>query len=292
MVSNRKSKSWIDRSTPTQSAAFTLVELLVVIGIISILLTILLPALGHARRQAYSVVCSSNLRQLGFAFLYYSQDHDNYALPAYEETTDTYWWGQKLTDRIDHSQGFIQPYLGRAGDEESVYECPAQPFGAYNLQGKPPSEPDHPKWITSTYGYNAYYLSPPKSPWNNIKHRPWKKTTAINKPHKVIAFADAMLDWDTTGLDPQLSNSALLDPPCILSDNGASWQPNPSPTTSFRHDDHTNVVMVDNSCNTLPLISGAYTSPLSKIGSITQNNDPYYVPDYQQWPLNQRRRRR
>src|SRR3712207_2136374 len=55
---------------------FTLIELLVVIAIIAILASILFPVFGRARENARRASCLSNMKQLGLAFMQYTQDYD------------------------------------------------------------------------------------------------------------------------------------------------------------------------------------------------------------------------
>src|SRR3954463_10528053 len=88
--------------------AFTLVELLVVIGIIAMLIAILMPALGKARRQARTAQCSSNQRQLGVAYQMYLSSFKNRGFP-YAQTYDLFW------------MSVIKPYHG---NNAPVRWCP------------------------------------------------------------------------------------------------------------------------------------------------------------------------
>jgi len=272
-----------------KTKGFTLTELVIVIGIIGLLMSILFPSFHRIREQARSAVCTGNLQQIGYAVLSYFGDYDGYFPPAYQSDSGTHWWGQKKSDGIDYRKGFAWPYLQTRLEEKGLYECPSQPYGSYHLQAKPAGAPDDPKWITSTYGYNGYYLSPPRTAWPNIDMRPWQKVTSVLHPAEVFVFADTLLDRDTTGSSPNVENNALLDPPYLYTSSG--WRKNDFPTTCFRHLEKTGVLFADNHCRLMGLEDSKYTHPKSKIGSVGVTNAPHYVPDYKRWPVSPHGRR-
>jgi prepilin-type N-terminal cleavage/methylation domain-containing protein/prepilin-type processing-associated H-X9-DG protein len=96
----------IEQTSPRRPRAFTLLEVLIVIGIISVLMAILLPAAERVRHQAYIDKCASNLRQIGMAFQTYAQDnHGNYPRTSYSGNPATYVLNQGTgTNAVDPFQ--------------------------------------------------------------------------------------------------------------------------------------------------------------------------------------------
>lgn len=93
--------------------AFTLVELLAVMAIISILAALLLPAIGKARFEARVVQCKSNLRQIGMALLQYGSHFDGW-MPVDGDAYDDTNQGQVATDLLwDGVTVYGDPALSR-----------------------------------------------------------------------------------------------------------------------------------------------------------------------------------
>lgn len=264
---------------------FTLVELLVVIAITALLLGILLPSLGRARDSARTTACLANTRALGLAWQMYASDAADRSMPlAYVEPPEVaanqdgrFWFGSdgRTTGRIDRSRGILTPYLADAGGEASVYECPAQRWGTYEPQGRTGTP-------ATTYGYNGYGLSPPKTPgWGGrfgpIGSQRWLRAAEVARPSDLLVFADALLP-----LGPRGRSTALLDPP-MLFDGAGLWEPNASPTTAFRHSGAAVAVRADASGRAFPAQPGWIASPAHAVGSLGDEPGVAYVQDWLRW---------
>jgi prepilin-type N-terminal cleavage/methylation domain-containing protein/prepilin-type processing-associated H-X9-DG protein len=120
--------------TRRQRAGFTLVELMVVIGILVVLLSLLLPTLSRVRESVKQASCMSNLRQLGVATMAYLVDSDGYfPRPAGGGATNEDWVYWETSRISTKQQGRLVKYLG-AGWETAI-RCPSDSVGQHPAGG-------------------------------------------------------------------------------------------------------------------------------------------------------------
>lgn len=220
-------------------SGFTLVELLVVIGIIAVLIAILLPALNKARQAARIVECASRARELYRG--YYStsvEKNRSYWLPfQFAQYDDTTWSGAPKgeTPREKYWMERVNKYVLKG--ESRIFFCPS------DLQRENATTLTHP--VQSSYGVNRELVGPRNASYTGSKGR---RFNSVKSPSDVILMVE------TAGVG-YLAN-AELTPDARNADNGSvgagifatqdNYDPSKSQTwAADRHGRRANVVFCD-----------------------------------------------
>lgn len=224
-----------------ESAAFTLLELLVAISIIALLAGLLLPALSRGKDPAKSVKCVNNLRQFSLAAQMYWEDNNGVTFPyggVPESNGAVYWFGwigngPEETRPFDPSLGALFPYQGAGVDL-----CPAFDYASTRFKLKAATP-------TCDYGYN-WYLAPPNQPPLNTK--------SIHYPSSVALLADSA--QVNTFEAPASPTSPMFEEWYYINQDPGE------PNGQFRHDQRANVVFCDGHAATEQMVPGSLDTRL------------------------------
>lgn len=236
MASNARSCPGTCRgSGSAPNAAFTLVELLVVIGVLGLLGALVLPAIARSVSTGKRGFCTSNLRVLHTAYVMYLSDHDGRFFPFREDLgggkgTLFYFGldpggGMEGNRPLDMGQARLAPYLGNGG---TVEICPAMPYKAAYFKRK---------YQVASYGYgiNVYLLDGMKQ----NRDSGVRVFSAISKPAETIAWGDAVQINDFQ--PPATAKKPLYEEWYYLTTTEATQK------YHFRHDRRVNLVFCDGS---------------------------------------------
>ena len=214
-------------------AAFTLMELLVVISIISLLMAIAIPALVGSRERAQRLECQVNLRNLTTAWLIYSSGNDERLCSAdnrWKEYDPSCWvvdgplfWGNWVGGTVQAvKDGSLWPYTDK---KIQIYKCSS----------------DRSPLLRSYAISRAMNGSSCACDDDHIK--PYKLYTRIRQPSERLVFIDAFSRF------PWIDGSF-----CPVEDVLASpleWSTKKSLNITARHNGGTNISFADNSCDYL-----------------------------------------
>lgn len=178
---------------------FTLIEVLVVITIISIIATLLLPAIGMAREMARKTKCLSNLRQVGIGFIAFSGDHDDLLPPAYSPGRYRRPYAKGWVPLMN--EGGYLPHERRDTRTSKVAFCPSPRTGG---------------WGQDWWNYNvSWLLLGDAIPRGNGSDVPPLRQAQLSRTSEVLLVADVNQGnpgWACGMESPNWSWSGLMAP--------------------------------------------------------------------------------
>jgi prepilin-type processing-associated H-X9-DG protein/prepilin-type N-terminal cleavage/methylation domain-containing protein len=209
--------------------AFTLVELLVVTGIIALLIALLLPAIGNARQSAIRVSCLGSLRQMGIeAQAYLNDNHGSYPSAQFvsPDFTTFFCWDLTTIYASNPPPQVVPGLLWRSHDPMKIQQCPA--FDGAADWGVDPY---------TGYNYNTSYIGHGQG---EAIEAP-AKATSISRPSQTALFGDGQY---AAGAD-KFMRAPYPNP------GDATFSGRWSGTQGFRHQGKTNVAFCDGHAESL-----------------------------------------
>lgn len=193
-------------SVPSRRS-FTLIELLVVIAIMAILAAMLMPALQQARERGRSISCVNNLKSIMSAGQQYTDTHNDYFWPAYENTgigAGVYWAALFVSKEC----GGWMPGM--------TYQCPSAPVYLEERWKDSSRSKNDWCWSIPGYGYNFAY---PGGGWNNYTVEAYskgspRKTTKVRTASNLLVFADS-IGTDSSGMPATGGETAQMGTPFL-----------------------------------------------------------------------------
>jgi len=156
---------------------FTLIELLVVIAIIAVLMGVLMPSLGKARKQAWAIACLNNLRQIGIAMTMYTEANNGFVPRQLDAQTK---WILVFVPHLSEGKALeFNDYR-----KIDVYQCPGFPKTGMGAGGR------FNKDQTVDYSVNTWDMDRPNVDGNGNSLQGPSKITDIRRPADRIYLAD------------------------------------------------------------------------------------------------------